>query len=150
MKEGRGVFWVLGEKWKWMWSKSCLHAFLKIPPFSPSHCAPLFALNEAFNFEFEVGAKFEIWILGSNPLVLAFPPSPSFEVSTWFHFPSKNALPCIPSLSKGCGVHVGPPYTWKRTTSQKWPKYPWLLKMQVFKLIFSNNSHISMRNKICQ
>ena len=30
-----------------MWSKSCLHAFLKIPPFSPSHCAPKIALNEA-------------------------------------------------------------------------------------------------------
>ena len=149
VREGR-VFLECGEKWGWMWSWIGLNAFPKLPPFSPIDCAPKNALNEAFNFEFEVGAKFEIWILGSNPLVLAFPPSPSFEVPTWFHFPSKNALPCIPSLSKGCGVHVGPPYTWKRTTSQKWPKYPWLLKMQVFKLIFSNNSHISMRNKICQ
>ena len=145
-----GYFGDLGWKCVWMKPKWRVGSFLKIAPFSPLYCASKNALNEAFNFEFEVGAKFEIWILGSNPLVLAFPPSPSFEVPTWFHFPSKNALPCIPSLSKGCGVHVGPPYTWKRTTSQKWPKYPWLLKMQVFKLIFSNNSHISMRNKICQ
>ena len=56
--------WKEGYFWKWRWKvyecgpKSCLHAFLNIPPFSPSHCVPKIALNEASKFEFEVGANF--------------------------------------------------------------------------------------------
>ena len=41
-----------------MWTRSHLHAFLKVPPFSPSDCASLFALNEASRFEFDIGAHF--------------------------------------------------------------------------------------------
>ena len=41
-----------------MWTRFRLHAFLKVPPFSPSDCASKIALNEASQFEFEVGANF--------------------------------------------------------------------------------------------
>ena len=41
-----------------MWTRSHLHAFLKVPPFSPSDCASLFALNEASRFDFDIGANF--------------------------------------------------------------------------------------------
>ena len=41
-----------------MWTGSHLHAFLKVPPFSPSDCASLFALNEASRLEFGLGASF--------------------------------------------------------------------------------------------
>ena len=41
-----------------MWTRSHLHAFLKVPPFSPSDCASLFALNEASRLEFGLGANF--------------------------------------------------------------------------------------------
>ena len=41
-----------------MWTRSHLHAFPKVPPFSPSDCASLFALNEAFRLEFDLGANF--------------------------------------------------------------------------------------------
>ena len=41
-----------------MWTRSHLHAFLKVPPFSPNDCASKIALNEASQFEFEVGANF--------------------------------------------------------------------------------------------
>ena len=41
-----------------MWTRSHLHAFLKVPPFSPSDCASLFALNEASRLEFGLGASF--------------------------------------------------------------------------------------------
>ena len=42
-----------------MWTRSHLHAFLKVPPFSPSDCASLFALNEASRLEFGLGASFD-------------------------------------------------------------------------------------------
>ena len=41
-----------------MWTRSHLHAFPKVPPFSPSDCASLFALNEAPRLEFGLGANF--------------------------------------------------------------------------------------------
>ena len=41
-----------------MWTRSHLHAFLKVSPFSPSDCASLFALNEASRLEFGLGANF--------------------------------------------------------------------------------------------
>ena len=41
-----------------MWTRYHLHAFLKVPPFSPSDCASPFALNEASRFEFGLGANF--------------------------------------------------------------------------------------------
>ena len=41
-----------------MWTRSHLHAFLKVPPFSPSDCASLFALNEVSRLEFGLGANF--------------------------------------------------------------------------------------------
>ena len=41
-----------------MWTRSHLHAFLKVPPFSPSDCASLFALNEPSRLEFDLGANF--------------------------------------------------------------------------------------------
>ena len=41
-----------------MWTRSHLHAFPKVPPFSSSDCASLFALNEASRFEFDIGANF--------------------------------------------------------------------------------------------
>ena len=41
-----------------MWTRSHLHAFLKVPPFSPSDCASLFALNEVSRLEFDLGANF--------------------------------------------------------------------------------------------
>ena len=41
-----------------MWTRFRLHAFLKVPPFSPNDCASKIALNEASQFEFEVGANF--------------------------------------------------------------------------------------------
>ena len=41
-----------------MWTRSHLHAFLKVPPFSPNDCASKIALNEASKFEFDVGANF--------------------------------------------------------------------------------------------
>ena len=41
-----------------MWTRSHLHALLKVPPFSPSDCASLFAFNEASRFEFDIGANF--------------------------------------------------------------------------------------------
>ena len=47
------VFMVFGERLGWMWTRSHLHAFLKVPPFSPSDCASLLALNEASRFEFD-------------------------------------------------------------------------------------------------
>ena len=53
-----------------MWTRSHLHAFLKVPPFSPSDCASLFALNEASRFQFDIGAK-TIRTLCSLALVLA-------------------------------------------------------------------------------
>ena len=44
-----------------MWTGSHLHAFLKVPPFSPSDCASLFALNEASRLEFGLGANFTLF-----------------------------------------------------------------------------------------
>ena len=41
-----------------MWTRSHLHAFLKVPPFPPSECVSLFALNEASRLEFGLGANF--------------------------------------------------------------------------------------------
>ena len=41
-----------------MWTRSHFHAFPKVPPFSPSDCASLFALNEASSLEFGLGANF--------------------------------------------------------------------------------------------
>ena len=41
-----------------MWTGSHLHALPKVPPFSPSDCASLFALNEASKLEFGLGANF--------------------------------------------------------------------------------------------
>ena len=41
-----------------MWTRFRLHAFLKVPPFSPSDCASKIALNEASRLEFDLGANF--------------------------------------------------------------------------------------------
>ena len=41
-----------------MWTRSYLHAFLKVPHFSPSDCASKIALNEASRLEFDLGANF--------------------------------------------------------------------------------------------
>ena len=42
----------------------------QIPPFSPLHCATLFALNEASNFEFEFLAPYYPFCKCANPLFL--------------------------------------------------------------------------------
>ena len=41
-----------------MWTRFRLHAFLKVPPFSPSDCAYKVALKEASRGELDLGANF--------------------------------------------------------------------------------------------
>ena len=41
-----------------MWTRSHLHAFSKVLPFSSSDCTSLFALNEPSRLEFDLGANF--------------------------------------------------------------------------------------------
>ena len=112
--EGR-VFWEFGENVGECGSNVGQVHPPKIPPFSPLHCATLFALNEASNFEFEFFGsilpllemcKSLVFDKRGNffPMPLPFPPSQIL------------ALQAIP---KGCGAHVGPPYKSKTQHSQK-------------------------------
>ena len=97
----------LGIRWKggWMWSKGGLGSFSKFSPFSPSHCAPLFALNEASNFEFEFLAPYYPFWKCANPLFLT--KGVIFVLCLCLLTPSQFlALQATP---KGCGAHVGPP-----------------------------------------
>ena len=67
--EGR-VFWEFGENVGECGSNVGQVHPPKIPPFSPLHCATLFALNEASNFEFEFLAPYYPFWKCANPLFL--------------------------------------------------------------------------------
>ena len=112
--EGR-VFWEFGENVGECGSNVGQVHPPKIPPFSPLHCATLFALNEASNFEFEFLAPYYPFQKCANPLFLT--KGVIFVICLCLLTPSQFlALQATP---KGCGAHVGPPYKGKAPHSQK-------------------------------
>ena len=112
--EGR-VFWEFGENVGECGSNVGQVHPPKIPPFSPLHCATLFALNEASNFEFEFLAPYYPFWKCANPLFLT--KGVIFVLCLCLLTPSQFlALQATP---KGCGAHVGPPYKRKAPHSQK-------------------------------
>ena len=112
--EGR-VFWEFGENVGECGSNVGQVHPPKIPPFSPLHCATLFALNEASNFEFEFLAPYYPFWKCANPLFLT--KGVIFVLCLCLLTPSQFlALQATP---KGCGAHVGPPYKSKTPHSQE-------------------------------
>ena len=109
------VFWEFGENVGECGSNVGQVHPPKIPPFSPLHCATLFALNEASNFEFEFLAPYYPFWKCANPLFLT--KGVIFVLCLCLLTPSQFlALQATP---KGCGAHVGPPYKRKAPHSQK-------------------------------
>ena len=109
--KGERVFSEFRWKGGWMWTRFRLHAFVKVPPFSPSDCASKIALNEASKFEFEVGANFASFGKMLQKCLVLFTKNGNCCFMS-FSLPT-SLPPCQLSSTKApprmCGAHVGPP-----------------------------------------